>query len=60
MTSAVTSKVIFDVNGACEAAKVATEVVNFSLVEVIVADGVDVVGVAHVGGVDLVLVDQIL
>ncbi len=57
MSSAVTCEVLLDVDGACKVAKVATEVVDLSLAEVFVADGVDVVGVIRVGDVDLVLVD---
>ncbi len=57
VTSAVTCKVLLDVNGACEAVKVATEVINFSLAEVLVVDGVDVISVVGVGDIDLVLVD---
>ena len=55
--SVLTCEVLLDVNGACEAAKVAMEVIDLSFVEVFVADRVNVVGAVGVGEIDLVLVD---
>ena len=59
-TSMVTCKVLLDVDRACEAAKVATEVVYLLLVEVLVADGVDVVDVLCICFVNVVLVNVFL
>jgi hypothetical protein len=59
-TNAVICEMLLDVVGAQKASKVAMEVVGLSLVEVLVADGVDVFNVLSLGYIDLALFDEIL
>ena len=58
-TSAVTSKVLLGLDGTCKAAKVATEVVELLLTEVLYADGVDVLGVLRICDIHLALFDEL-
>ena len=51
---------LLDVDSACEAAKVVTEVVDLLLTEVLMSDGVDVVGILRICNINLVQVDEFL